>query len=57
MKENHHEIIMKNIDTLLKEKNISISKLEKSLGISNGYISRLRNGKYNFSLDLFIKTC
>lgn len=35
MKENHHEIIMKNIDTLLKEKNISISKLEKSLGISN----------------------
>lgn len=55
MKENHHEIIMKNIDTLLKEKNISISKLEKSLGISNGYISRLRNGKYNFSLDLLLK--
>lgn len=55
MKEKHHEIIMKNVDTLLKEKNISISKLEKSLGISNGYISRLRNGKYNFSLDLLLK--
>lgn len=55
MKENHHEIIIKNIDTLLREKNISISKLEKSLGISNGYISRLRNGKYSFSLDLLLK--
>lgn len=55
MKEKHHEIIIKNIDALLREKNISISKLEKSLGISNGYISRLRNGKYSFSLALLLK--
>jgi len=32
------------IKRICKEKNITISKLEKDLGFSNGYISQLRRG-------------
>ena len=49
------QIIITNIDSLLKEKNIKVGSFEKKIGITSGYISRIRNGKYNFTLDLLCK--
>lgn len=48
------ETILENIDALLKERKTYVSNLEKSIGLSKGYISRLRNGNGNFSLKLLI---
>ena len=36
---------LKNIDNLLKERNMKISELEKKIYLSSGYFSRLRNEK------------
>ena len=50
------ETILKNIDVLLKERKTYVSNLEKSIGLSKGYISRLRNdpGNNTFSLKLLL---
>ncbi len=40
---------LKNIDNLLKERNMKISELEKKIYLSSGYFSRLRNEKGDVS--------
>ena len=52
------QIIMDNIDRLLKKRNIKRSAIEDALSISRGYLSRLKKpeGKaYNLSYDLLKK--
>lgn len=49
------QIILNNIDSLIEEKNFKIGSFEKRIGVTSGYISRIRNGKYGFTLDLLYK--
>lgn len=60
MKYKQQQIIMKNIDTLLNKRNIKRSSLEDEVGVSHGYLSRLKkanpdNNGLNMSYELLKK--
>lgn len=60
MEYKQQQIIMKNIDTLLKKRNIKRSSLEDEVGVSHGYLSRLKkanpdNNGLKMSYDLLKK--
>lgn len=48
------EIAMKNICIIVTARNTSISDMENKIGVSQGYISRLKNKK-NTSFDTIVK--
>lgn len=45
MQETYTEMAIKNIDMYLSLKGIAISKMEREVGLSQGYFSRLKGGK------------
>lgn len=47
--------IIQNIRALLRMKNIKIGQLEKTIGVSVGYVSRLENGEKRMGFNTIYK--
>lgn len=56
MNETYTEMAIKNIDMYLSLKGISTSKMEREVGLSQGYFSRLKGGKFHgISFETIVK--
>lgn len=51
---NYLEIAIKNISIILTIRGLNVSKMEKEIGVSNAYFSRLKR-KGNPSFDMIVK--
>lgn len=57
MEENYSSIFVRNIIQIAKHNNISIGKLEKKIGVSTGYLSRVCGGIKSIGLDKTLAIC
>lgn len=55
MNETYTEIAIKNINMYLSLKGITISKMEREVGVSRGYFSRLKCVKQGLSFETIVK--
>lgn len=57
MEENYSSIFVRNIIQIAKHNNIPIGKLEKKIGVSTGYLSRVCGGVKSIGLDKTLAIC